>query len=432
MASWIAAFQSVAFKENTSNNIIEEEFNDLYCSSGEGVFSIQLEETEASQRCGLSPKMYTLVVAAVDVKLMDKDVVMFTWPYRYIRRYGHRDGKFTFEAGRKCESGEGSFVFKHKNQQEIFRCISARMKSMKKMLSGENSPSIECNDAQFHAALSMEAGSRSPLPPSPNSSTNLIDLDFPLQNSQKPDPPVNFLVKTPSPVTKPKPAKPPRKYGFTSILDKSDPTTCGKYRKLNSPTSLDIEPDTEKHSYDLVEVRNDAWKTHGLDCVPHMERTKQIRLLDEDGDDESQYEKMSLPLSLNNSIQSKISSTSEVLTPASSIIHNNSCRTDPLNYDKLQHFGSMHKITPRPGFKTPNSSQSSSQATTPVSPSDPNKSWNSYDVVEDLNKVSLEDSHHPYSVVRKKCNNSVSSPTNPKYKVINDSEYAIVSKAKRV
>lgn len=43
--------------------------------------------------------------------------------------------------------------------------MAAKMKSMKKLISGEG---LDCGEHQLNAALSMEAGSRSPLPPSPN------------------------------------------------------------------------------------------------------------------------------------------------------------------------------------------------------------------------------------------------------------------------
>lgn len=137
-----------------------------------------------STRCGLDPGPYTLLLTSSAIQLRDskEQQLLFTWPYLYIRKYGYRDGKFTFEAGRKCETGEGEFQLKCNNQQEIYRCLSLKMKSMRKLLGGEipSSSSIFCTDTsnQFQAALSMEARSRSPLPPSPNSSTNVLDLDL--------------------------------------------------------------------------------------------------------------------------------------------------------------------------------------------------------------------------------------------------------------
>ncbi|RZF34077.1 hypothetical protein LSTR_LSTR014780 [Laodelphax striatellus] len=37
MLDWITAFQTVAFKDNVSRQTIEED-NDLYCSSGDGMY----------------------------------------------------------------------------------------------------------------------------------------------------------------------------------------------------------------------------------------------------------------------------------------------------------------------------------------------------------------------------------------------------------
>nr|XP_012146777.1 PREDICTED: uncharacterized protein LOC100880615 isoform X1 [Megachile rotundata]XP_012146778.1 PREDICTED: uncharacterized protein LOC100880615 isoform X1 [Megachile rotundata] len=314
MSHWITAFQLVAFKDSVSNQTIEEN-NDLYCTSGEGVFSVKVVETDASKRCGLESRNYTLVVAAVDIKLMDGDVVLFTWPYRYIRRYGYKDGKFIFEAGRKCESGEGSFRLEHSSQHEIFRCMYSKMRSMKKLMNEESSPSIDCNDAQYHAALSMEAGSRAALPPSPNSSANLIDIDFSPQNSQKHSTSSSNLdssisTKPSSSIGKSKPAKPPRKCVFTGLLDKknvdpelSDSSACGEYKALNRDTSPELSQktigssildDEEKHPYDLVEVRNDAWKTHGIDNIHHTERPNSLLHNDKnkENEDDFQYETM--------------------------------------------------------------------------------------------------------------------------------------------
>ena len=445
MTNWIYAFQSVAFKDDTSSLTVEED-NDLYCTSGEGVFTVRIAETDASKKCGLEQgKNYTLVVGATDMKLIFNEKTLYTWPYQYIRKYGYRDGKFTFEAGRRCGSGEGAFCLEHKNQLDIFRCFVSNKTKMKQMLNGENSPTVENNDAQFHAALSMEAGSRSPLPPSMNSTKNLIDLDIPsfAQNSQKPLlTPISPTepVKPPLPA-KPKPIKPPRKPGFTTKLEKksfdsdiSEVSNSGKYRKLNSPTSPEppkkniVVTDDEKHSYDLVEVRSDAWKTHGIDNVLHTERLKQSKQVKDEKEslEDPHYETMSFPLSSQNSIKSN----------TSSIIHNIPSPNDPPDYDRLQHFGSIYKNKNKPGYRTPNcSTMSQSSQLMSQSSMDSNPSCNNYDVVEDMSAVRLaDDSHHGYGMIRKKSSSST-TPTNmmePKHKIVNDSEYAIVSKPKRV
>ncbi|XP_076650314.1 docking protein homolog [Halictus rubicundus] len=462
MSHWITAFQLVAFKDSVSNQTIEEN-NDLYCTSGEGVFSVRVVETDASKRCGLETRNYTLVVATADIKLMDGDMVLFTWPYRYIRRYGYKDGKFIFEAGRKCESGEGSFRMEHSSQQEIFRCMYSKMKSMKKLMNEEGNPAIECNDAQYHAALSMEAGSRAALPPSPNSSGNLIDIDFSTpQNSQKQsnsstNTDANLSSKPSSSLLKSKPAKPPRKYAFQGLPDKknadselSDLSACGEYKTLNRDNSPELSQktigssifdDEERHSYDLVEVRNDAWKTHGIDTIHHTERANSLLHSDKskENEDDFQYETVMPLISSQNSSKSKSSISDNPIT--TSTINASSKPIDESDYDKLEHFGSASKINQKGTFKFGNFSNASQNSHSNVSLNssvvDTTTAWSNYDIVEDMSAVRLaDDSHLGYGVIRKKTNHSdsgsTSSTVGPKHKVFNNSEYAIVSKPKRV
>jgi len=460
MTHWITAFQLVAFKDSVSNQTIEEN-NDLYCTNGEGVFSVKVVETDASKRCGLETRNYTLVIAAIDMKLMDGDIVLFTWPYRYIRRYGYRDGKFIFEAGRKCESGEGSFRLEHGSQQEIFRCMYAKMRSMKKLLNEENNLNIECNDAQYHAALSMEAGSRAALPPSPNNSSNLIDIDFPIpQNSQKSSSNMDSITSSNRSSNKCKPAKPPRKYVFGNILEKKnhdpeflDVPTCEEYITLsqaNSPElshkNIDnvIHEEEEKHSYDLVEIRNDAWKTYGIDSVHHTERiisSLSDEKKQENDNDDSQYEIMSIhnhDTSFQNACKSKCSVNDTVMK--SSAIQNIS-KMDESDYDKLEHCGSASKLGQKPTYKYTNSSQSVHSNISHGENSNCsliNPAWSNYNIVEDMSAIRLaDDSHLGYGIIRKKIDHSETITSGntisiPQHKVFNNSEYAIVSKPKRV
>ncbi|XP_017887409.1 uncharacterized protein LOC108629324 [Ceratina calcarata] len=455
MSHWITAFQLVAFKDSVSNQTIEEN-NDLYCTSGEGVFSVKVVETDASKRCGLESRNYTLVVATADIKLMDGDVVLFTWPYRYIRRYGYKDGKFIFEAGRKCESGEGSFRLEHSSQQEIFRCMYSKMRSMKKLMNEEGSPSIECNDAQYHAALSMEAGSRAALPPSPNSSGNLIEIDFSPQNSQKQSCSSSNLDSSMSSkpslsLIKPKPTKPPRKNVFTGVLDKRSGDSEHsdlEYKSLNRENSPEmsqktigssIPDDEERHPYDLVEVRNNAWKTHGIDTIHHTERTNSLIQGDKDKENEDDFNYETMLATPQSSLKSK---PSIIDSPIPSSTNHTPCKSnDEPDYDKLEHFGSATKMSQKGAYKFLNvnsaSQNSHSNVSSNTSAADNNSAWSNYDIVEDMSAVRLaDDSHLGYGVIRKKINHSeiasTSSSVGPKHKVFNNSEYAIVSKPKRV
>ncbi|KAH8355475.1 hypothetical protein KR084_011500 [Drosophila pseudotakahashii] len=173
LKDWITALQTVAFCDTSPSGGIGaiEEDNDLYCSSFDGLFIITLIPSEASIRCCIEPKTYMLQMTPTELQLKSEDLgaTIAMWPYRFIRKYGYRDGKFTFEAGRKCTTGEGVFTLDHTNPQEVFRCMSAKMKSMKKLISGDSLATLECGENQFSAAAGMEPGSRSPLPPSPSS-----------------------------------------------------------------------------------------------------------------------------------------------------------------------------------------------------------------------------------------------------------------------
>ncbi|XP_043660771.1 uncharacterized protein LOC122625019 [Drosophila teissieri] len=173
LKDWITALQTVAFCDTSPSGGIGaiEEDNDLYCSSFDGLFIITLIPSEASIRCCIEPKTYMLQMTPTELQLKSEDLgaTIAMWPYRFIRKYGYRDGKFTFEAGRKCTTGEGVFTLDHTNPQEVFRCMSAKMKSMKKLISGDSLSTLECGENQFSAAAGMEPGSRSPLPPSPSS-----------------------------------------------------------------------------------------------------------------------------------------------------------------------------------------------------------------------------------------------------------------------
>ncbi|KAL7742918.1 hypothetical protein ACLKA6_002067 [Drosophila palustris] len=183
LKEWVTALQMVAFCDisglHAAHGAIEED-NDLYCSSFDGLFIITLIPSEASIRCNIEPRTYMLQMTPTELQLKSEDlnVTIAMWPYRFIRKYGYRDGKFTFEAGRKCTTGEGVFTLDHTNPQEVFRCMSAKMKSMKKLISGDSLSSIECNENQFSAAACMEPGSRSPLPPSPSSNPHAGEFEI--------------------------------------------------------------------------------------------------------------------------------------------------------------------------------------------------------------------------------------------------------------
>lgn len=269
LKEWLNALQSVAFRDKggtSSRSTAIEEDNDLYCSSyGDGLFIVKLIPSETSIRCNIEPKSYMLHLTATELQLKsaeDLSNIIAKWPYRFIRKYGYRDGNFTFEAGRKCNTGEGVFTLDHTNPQEVFRCMSSKMKSMKKLISGESLNSIDCGENQLSAALSMEPGSRSPLPPSPqnpngcefeiNSTHSVISMrnflpssDSSLNNiSFNSSTSSNVITTNPSSTTKNIPNKPPRKLlPLNAAADK--PQTSQHSSAPTTPSSLSLPPSNE-------------------------------------------------------------------------------------------------------------------------------------------------------------------------------------------
>lgn len=375
-AHWLSALQKVAFPDDVSQISSVEKDNDLYCSSGEGVFVVKIHPSTASERCGLDPKAnYTLLLTSTAIQLMEgfNGKLLYTWPYCFIRRYGYKSGKFTFEAGRMCDSGQGTFFLEHSNQEEIYNCLATKLKSMKNLLKEDTTNSfvnLHCQDsAQFHPALNMEARSRSPLPPLPTTATLFRDVET--------------IEKDISVNKKPKPIKPPRK-----ILPP-------KNKSFYEPV----------HRYDEVECRNNAWKTLGLDDVSHTENTVE----DENDEDYASWGRNGVvsPPKLNLM-------PPKVINPSSNVVE---------GYDELNFFGSSSKLNLNSGYKQIALTPSSNVPYTP--------SFNDYDEVEvQMEGIRLaDDSHLGYALVRKE-----KSPKddNVNHHFCNNEPYAVISKPKRV
>lgn len=145
------------------------------------------------------------------------------------------------------------------------------MKSMRKLLSGETTPPIlECGEAQLQAALTMEARSRTPLPPSPTTQhlqdhiISGISVDLENKLKLKSDLSVSNKNKLSleKPIPNPKPSKPSRKY---PPINRSS-TDESHYE----PDESHYEP--VERSYDEIEYRNNAWQTMGIASPSHTEQ----------------------------------------------------------------------------------------------------------------------------------------------------------------
>uniref|UniRef100_A0A8C0WY31 Docking protein 2 n=1 Tax=Castor canadensis TaxID=51338 RepID=A0A8C0WY31_CASCN len=113
------------------------EENELYSSSATGVprkeFSVTMRPTEASERCRLRGS-YTLRAGVNALELWggpEPGTQLYDWPYRFLRRFGRDKVTFSFEAGRRCVSGEGSFEFETRQGNEIFQALEEAIDAQK-------------------------------------------------------------------------------------------------------------------------------------------------------------------------------------------------------------------------------------------------------------------------------------------------------------
>ncbi|XP_029418308.1 docking protein 3 isoform X2 [Nannospalax galili] len=116
--SWMGPICQLAFpdtREYTSGSGVAEppkrgfvpmEENSIYSSWQEaGEFPVVVQRTEAATRCQLKGS-YLLVLGQDDIQLKETSnpQILYSWPYRFLRKFGSDKGVFSFEAGRRCDS----------------------------------------------------------------------------------------------------------------------------------------------------------------------------------------------------------------------------------------------------------------------------------------------------------------------------------------
>uniref|UniRef100_UPI00398E83A4 docking protein 1b isoform X2 n=1 Tax=Pristiophorus japonicus TaxID=55135 RepID=UPI00398E83A4 len=132
--------------------------NSIYYSRAEvNEFWVNVQKTEAAERCDL---IGTYILKADRESILLKDTkteqVLFKWPYKLLRRYGRDKVMFSFEAGRRCDSGAGNFTFETKHGNDIFLLVESSILEQKAQ--------AEMNRRSFHPPESGDGsgGSGSP------------------------------------------------------------------------------------------------------------------------------------------------------------------------------------------------------------------------------------------------------------------------------
>ncbi|XP_074065202.1 docking protein 2 [Macrotis lagotis] len=96
-------------------------------------FVVTVRPTEASERCRLQGS-YKLRAGESALELWsgsEPGTILYTWPYRFLRRFGRDKVTFSFEAGRRCASGEGNFEFETRKGNEIFLALEDAISAQK-------------------------------------------------------------------------------------------------------------------------------------------------------------------------------------------------------------------------------------------------------------------------------------------------------------
>ncbi|NWI63035.1 DOK3 protein, partial [Todus mexicanus] len=134
---WIAQLCQLAFqgaKEMAQSSARTEpspavpmEENALYSSWQDLTeFPVLVVQTDASARCGLHGH-YVLLALPQSLTLKDAQSrqPLLTWPYAFLRKFGQDQTAFSFEAGRRSDSGEGTFIFSTPRAPELCRAVAA-------------------------------------------------------------------------------------------------------------------------------------------------------------------------------------------------------------------------------------------------------------------------------------------------------------------
>ncbi|KAM5299471.1 docking protein 3 isoform 2-T2 [Ctenodactylus gundi] len=113
--------------ECPKKGLVPMEENSIYSSWQEvSEFPVVVQRTEAATRCQLKGP-YLLVLGQDDVQLKETSSpqALYSWPYHFLRKFGSDKGIFSFEAGRRCDSGEGLFAFSSPHAPDVCSAVAA-------------------------------------------------------------------------------------------------------------------------------------------------------------------------------------------------------------------------------------------------------------------------------------------------------------------
>ncbi|NXN92083.1 DOK3 protein, partial [Rhinopomastus cyanomelas] len=164
---WIAQLCQLAFqgaKETAQSSAriqpsptVPMEENSLYSSWQDlAEFPVLVIQTDAAARCGLHGH-YLLSALPQSLTLKDPQShqPLLTWPYTFLRKFGQDQDVFSFEAGRRSDSGEGTFTFSTPRALELCRAVGAAI-ACQEQGKGIPDPWLFCTADPQHSSQSLE------------------------------------------------------------------------------------------------------------------------------------------------------------------------------------------------------------------------------------------------------------------------------------
>ncbi|NXJ75646.1 DOK3 protein, partial [Trogon melanurus] len=168
---WIAQLCRLAFqgaKETAQSSATTQpsptvpmEENSLYSSWQDLTeFLVLVVRTDAAARCGLHGH-YLLSALPQSLTLKDPQShqPLLTWPYPFLRKFGQDQTVFSFEAGRRSDSGEGTFTFSTPRAAELCRAVAAAIACQQP---GKDAPDPQLSTQGFEPQPSLPLGGPQP------------------------------------------------------------------------------------------------------------------------------------------------------------------------------------------------------------------------------------------------------------------------------
>ncbi|XP_004836292.1 docking protein 3 [Heterocephalus glaber] len=122
--------------ECPKKGLVPMEENSIYSSWQEvSEFPVVVQKTEAATRCQLKGS-YLLALGqdAIQLRENSSSQVLYSWPYHFLRKFGSDKGMFSFEAGRRCDSGEGLFAFSSSRAPDMCGAVAVAIARQRERL----------------------------------------------------------------------------------------------------------------------------------------------------------------------------------------------------------------------------------------------------------------------------------------------------------